>query len=86
MGNHEFDRGIAGVVPFMEHLKSPVIVANIDDRDEPTFQGKYRKSIIIDKYKHKIGVIGAIFSSVDVSSYSKMVNLLFKFNVSFSGS
>lgn len=66
LGNHEFDRGIEGVVPFMESVKSPIVVANIDDSDEPTFQGKYQKSIIIDRYDRKIGVIGAIISSVNV--------------------
>lgn len=50
----------------MEALKSPVIVANIDDVDEPEFQGKYNRSIVIDRYGRKIGVIGIIISTVDV--------------------
>lgn len=66
LGNHEFDRGIAGVVPFMEALNSPIVVANVDDSDEPTFQGKYQKSIIINKYDRKIGVIGVVTSAVSV--------------------
>lgn len=55
LGNHEFNHGIAGVVPFMEHLQSPFIVANIDDTDEPTFQEKYRRSIRIERNNRKIG-------------------------------
>ena len=55
------------MVPFMETLESPIIVANIDDVDEPTFQGKYQPSIVIDRYGRKIGVIGVILSTVDVS-------------------
>lgn len=51
----------------MEALESPVIVANIDDVDEPTFQGKYQPSVVIDRYGRKIGVIGVILSTVDVS-------------------
>lgn len=51
----------------METLESPVIVANIDDVDEPTFHGKYQPSIVIDRYGRKIGVIGIILSTVDVS-------------------
>lgn len=57
---------MAGVVPFMEALESPVVVANIDDSDEPTFQGKYQKSVIIDRYERKIGIIGIILGTVDV--------------------
>ena len=60
MGNHEFDRGVAEAVQFIEHLKAPVVVANIDDSDEPSFQGKYQKSITIDKYGREISVIGAV--------------------------
>lgn len=43
-----------------------MIVANIDDTDEPSMQGKYNKSLIIDKYGRKIGIIGVIFSKTDV--------------------
>lgn len=66
LGNHEFDHGIDGVAPFMEALESPVICANIDDADEPEFQEKYQKSIVIDRYGRKIGVIGIILGTVDV--------------------
>lgn len=67
LGNHEFDHGVEGVVPFMEAMESPIVVANIDDADEPTFQGKYQSSIVIDRYERKIGVIGIILGTVDVS-------------------
>ncbi|XP_037916090.1 apyrase-like [Hermetia illucens] len=63
LGNHEFDHGVEGVVPFLETIKSPMIVANIDDSEEPTMQGKYNKSVIIDKYGRKIGVIGVILQT-----------------------
>lgn len=43
-----------------------MIVANIDDSDEPTFQGKYQKYVVIDRYDRKIGVIGIILSTVNV--------------------
>lgn len=65
LGNHEFDQGIGDVVKFMETLESPVVVANIDDTDEPTIQGKYRKSIVIDRYERKIGIIGVIIETVN---------------------
>lgn len=74
LGNHEFDHAIAGVVPFMETLESPVIVSNIDDSLEPTFQGKYKKSIVIERYNRKIGVIGVILQTTNVSNLIDMSN------------
>lgn len=68
MGNHEFDRGVAEAVNYMENLNAPIVVANIDDSDEPTFQGKYQKSITIDKYGRRIGVIGSVVRTVNVSA------------------
>lgn len=67
IGNHEFDHGVEGLVPFLENIRSPIVVANIDDSEEPTMQGKYAKSIVIDKYERKIGIIGVILSTTNVS-------------------
>lgn len=44
-----------------------MVVANIDDSEEPTIQGKYKKSIIINRYNRKIGIIGVILQTTDVS-------------------
>ncbi|XP_018800273.1 PREDICTED: apyrase isoform X1 [Bactrocera latifrons] len=63
LGNHEFDHGIEGVVPFLESINSPMLVANMDARDEPDMQGKYQKSIIIERSNRKIGVIGVILET-----------------------
>lgn len=65
LGNHEFDHGVEGVVPFMEHLNSPVVITNVNDSLEPTIQKKYTNSVIIDKYEMKIGVIGVILRSTN---------------------
>lgn len=59
----------------MESLKSPVVVANIDDTNEQSFQGKYQKSIVIDRYDRKIGIIGVIIETVDVSEESYLIRL-----------
>uniref|UniRef100_A0A0A1XM32 apyrase n=1 Tax=Zeugodacus cucurbitae TaxID=28588 RepID=A0A0A1XM32_ZEUCU len=63
LGNHEFDHGIEGVVPFLETINSPMLVANMDARDEPDMQGKYKNSIIIERSNRKIGVIGIILET-----------------------
>ena len=71
IGNHEFDHSIEGVVPFLETINSPIIAANIDASKEPTMQGKYQNSIIIDRYNRKIGIIGVVLSTYDVSAHEK---------------
>lgn len=72
-GNHEFDRGVQEVVHFLEHLKSPVIVANLDDTDEPGLKGKYKKSLIIERENRKIGLIGAlVVATLEISSPEKL--------------
>lgn len=75
IGNHDFDHGIEGVVPFLERTETPVVIANVDDSGEPTFQGKYAKSIVITRSGRKIGVIGAILRSTN--TIAKTGNLKF---------
>ncbi|KAJ8709302.1 hypothetical protein PYW07_009128 [Mythimna separata] len=65
LGNHEFDNGIDGVVPYLEHLNATVVTANIIDDDEPTMHGLYEKSIIVERKGRKIGIIGVIISTTD---------------------
>lgn len=69
MGNHEFDNGIAGVVPFIRNLRAPVVVSNIDDSKEPTIQKWYNKSTYIIRNGLKIGVIGVTTSTLTVSLF-----------------
>lgn len=67
LGNHEFDHGIDGVVPFLEAITSPIVASNIDASAEPEMQDKFIKSFVIDKYDRKIGVIGVVLQTYDVS-------------------
>lgn len=67
LGNHEFDDKIAGVVPFLENMNAPFVVANIDDSQEPSIQGKYNKSIIIERGGRKIGILGYVLRTINVS-------------------
>lgn len=66
LGNHEFDHGVEGVVPFLETVNSPMLVANIDATNEPTMQGKYQPSMIVERSGRKIGVIGVILQTTYV--------------------
>lgn len=47
-----------------------MLASNIDDSEEPTIQSKYNKSMIIDRYGRKIGVIGVVLSTFNASQLS----------------
>ncbi|XP_018574618.1 apyrase [Anoplophora glabripennis] len=64
LGNHEFEDKIEGLIPFMKALRSPIVVANVDDSLEPTFQGLYNKSTVIERNGKRIGIIGVLVSTV----------------------
>lgn len=55
------------MVPFIKALHSPVLLANVNDTDEPHMKGLYEKSMVIVRSGRKIGIIGLILSTVDVS-------------------
>ncbi|KXJ74404.1 hypothetical protein RP20_CCG013766 [Aedes albopictus] len=59
IGSNEFAHGVEGVVPFLNFINSTVLLANVDNRDEPTFH-KYQKSLIIERSGRKIGLIGVM--------------------------
>lgn len=58
-----------GVVPFLQTIDSPVVICNIDDTDEPDIQGLYTNTTIITKYDRRIGVIGVILQTTNVSGF-----------------
>ncbi|RZC32902.1 5 nucleotid C, Metallophos, and/or PGA cap domain containing protein [Asbolus verrucosus] len=76
IGNHEFDDGIAGLVPFLKTIRAPVIVSNIDATKEPALQNLYNKSVIVEKNGRKIGIIGAITTTTTQTSHTE--NLIFE--------
>lgn len=69
LGNHEFDDKISGVVPFLKALNAPVVVSNINDSLEPDIQGLYNKSVVVERNGKKIGIVGVILSTTNVSVY-----------------
>ncbi|XP_065353925.1 apyrase-like [Cloeon dipterum] len=75
LGNHEFDHGLAGIVPYIEGLGSPVVAANIDASQEPSIDGKFVPSVTIEREGTKIGIIGCI--TPFTSSMSSSGNLQF---------
>ncbi|XP_017156615.1 apyrase isoform X2 [Drosophila miranda] len=73
LGNHEFDNGVEGVVPFLETIDTNMLVANMDCAHEPTMEGLYNKSMIIERAGRKIGLIGVILETTyDLANTGKL--------------
>ncbi|XP_032597268.1 apyrase isoform X3 [Drosophila grimshawi] len=74
LGNHEFDHSIEGLVPFLETVDTSMLVANMDSAHEPTAQGLYEKSKIIERSGRKIGLIGVILETTyDLANTGDMI-------------
>ncbi|XP_043949456.1 apyrase isoform X1 [Drosophila biarmipes] len=74
LGNHEFDHGVEGLVPFLETVETNMLVANMDCAHEPTMEGKYNKSMIIERSGRKIGLIGVILETTyDLANTGKVI-------------
>nr|XP_040229791.2 protein 5NUC [Anopheles coluzzii] len=60
LGNHEFDLGVEGLVPFLNEVDFPVLVTNLDLSKTPEMQTSrsLQRSIIFTKAGVRIGVIG----------------------------
>ncbi|CAB0040152.1 unnamed protein product [Trichogramma brassicae] len=76
IGNHDFDDGVSGLVYFLERFNAPVVAANIDTSEEPSMQGLYRNSTIIERSGKKIGIIGVIHELTWTMSQSGKVKFL----------
>ncbi|XP_072934338.1 apyrase-like isoform X2 [Epargyreus clarus] len=76
IGNHEFDDGIAGIVPYLAALRAPVLAANIDTTNEPSLNGLYKSHVIITRNGRQIGIIGLITPETKISSKSQGVIFL----------
>ncbi|XP_058824155.1 protein 5NUC [Topomyia yanbarensis] len=60
LGNHEFDLGVEGLVPFLNEVDFPVLATNLDLSETPSMQNtkSLHNSIVFVKEGVKIGVIG----------------------------
>lgn len=70
LGNHEFDFGVKGLVPFLDNVTFPVVSSNTDVTREPRLQGKFKKSHVITVGGEFIGVIGYITQNTKFISQS----------------
>ena len=61
LGNHEFDNGMDGILPFMKNTSCPIVVANLNAVNMKTeFMNLYSPSTILNVGGKKVGVIGYI--------------------------
>ncbi|CAB3246164.1 unnamed protein product [Arctia plantaginis] len=60
LGNHEFDNGLEGLLPYLEHLKAPMLGTNVNTIREPTMSAYIKKHIIVKRRGRNIGIIGAL--------------------------
>ncbi|GAB0090191.1 protein 5NUC-like [Sergentomyia squamirostris] len=60
LGNHEFDNGVDGLVPFLNNVSFPVLAANLDLKDEPEMASatSLKPSTVFNVAGHQIGIIG----------------------------
>lgn len=73
IGNHEFDHGVEGVVPFLENINSTVLLVNVDNSEEPEFK-KFQKSMMIERNGRKIGLIGVILQTTyDIANTGNLI-------------
>ncbi|GLV34734.1 Ecto-5'-nucleotidase 2 [Carabus blaptoides fortunei] len=74
LGNHEFDDGVKGLVPFLDATKFPVVSANLDLSKEPSLAATdLTPSHIITVGNHKIGVIGYLTPETTIISQTENV-------------
>jgi 5'-nucleotidase len=69
VGNHEFDLGPAGLAPFIDGAKFPLLSANLDFRNQSTLKGKIAPWTILTRNGVKYGIFG--LTTLETRSSSK---------------
>lgn len=74
LGNHEFDDGVSGLLPFLDAAKFPIVTANLDLSQEPELaRSKLRNSTVLTVHDRKIGVIGYLTPETKIISVTEKV-------------
>ncbi|CAH1233389.1 NT5E [Branchiostoma lanceolatum] len=59
-GNHEFDKKVEGIIPFLNNITHTQVCANIDASKEPELQRLFQPSVVLTVGGQKIAVIGYV--------------------------
>lgn len=77
LGNHEFDDGVKGLIPFIQNASYPILTANLDLTKQPDLAAtNLKNSTILEVKGHKIGVIG--YLTPETKDLSITDNVIFK--------
>ncbi|OWR54937.1 putative apyrase [Danaus plexippus plexippus] len=60
LGNHEFDHGVDGLLPYLERLNAPMLGANVNTTFEPELAKYVKNHIVLERRGRKIGIIGIL--------------------------
>ncbi|XP_049879114.1 apyrase-like [Pectinophora gossypiella] len=60
LGNHEFDHGPEGLVPYLERLEAPMLGANVNTTNQPDMTPYIKNHIIVERQGRRIGIIGVL--------------------------
>ena len=77
MGNHDFDYGVETLLSFLNQIKCPVVVSNMNTSQEPLWPDTtklVRSSLIVDVNGERVGFVGYIL--LETSRYKKMCSIL----------
>lgn len=76
LGNHEFDDGVEGLIPFIENASFPIVTSNLDLSKQPDLAAtKLKNSTILTVNGVKIGVIG--YLTPDTKIIATTENVIF---------
>lgn len=74
MGNHEFDDGVDGLIPFIENTTFPIVTANLDLSEQPNLAAtRLKNSTILEVNGRKIGVIGYLTPETKILATTEKV-------------
>jgi 5'-nucleotidase len=70
LGNHEFDDGVEGLVPFINNATFPILASNLDLSKEPDLKRpNLKNSVVFDLGGVKVAVIGYVTPETKVREY-----------------
>ncbi|XP_020284109.1 protein 5NUC-like [Pseudomyrmex gracilis] len=74
LGNHEFDDGVAGLIPFIQNATFPIVTANLDLSEQPDLAAtNLKNSTVLEVNGRKIGVIGYLTPETKILSTTEKV-------------
>lgn len=77
LGNHEFDDGVEGLIPYIQNAKFPIVTANLDLSQQPNLAAtKLLNSTVLTVKGIRIGVIGYLTPETKLISVTE--NVIFK--------